>query len=229
MPHYRLHPDPRSSLQQIAKLVQTLRLSPILDVGAAQGMLGDLMQGNGLVLDAVEANPEWANLARPFYRHTWASIVEDAPLPTREYKLVVCADVLEHTPDPVTVLKRLCEAATEDATFIISLPNVAHLAVRMMLLFGYFPKMERGILDRTHLQFFTKDTAIDMLDRAGLQVQSIRATSIPLDEVFKNGQGKLHYRVAQSMQHVALTIAPRLFSMQWVIVATSKQQITTKM
>ena len=62
---------------------------------------------------------------------------------------------------------RLREAATEDATFIISVPNVAHMAVRLMLLFGYFPKMERGILDRTHLQFFTKDTAVQMLAQGG--------------------------------------------------------------
>ena len=221
MPHYRLHRDPRSSHQQISGLVQSLKLSPILDVGAAQGMLGHLIQGSGLTIDAVEANPEWANEARPFYRSTWASIVEDAPLPTNEYKLVVCGDVLEHTPSPLGVLKRLREAATPDATFIISVPNVAHLAVRTMLLFGYFPKMERGILDRTHLQFFTKDTAIDMLKAAGLTVKSIRATGIPLDEVWKTGEGKLPFRIAQKMQHAALTLAPRLFAMQWVMVASA--------
>jgi 2-polyprenyl-3-methyl-5-hydroxy-6-metoxy-1,4-benzoquinol methylase len=221
MPHYRLHRDPRSSHQQIAGLVQSLRLTPILDVGAAQGMLGQLVGKSGLTIDAVEANPQWAEQARPFYRNTWASIVEDAPLPNKEYKLVVCADVLEHTPDPVGVLKRLREAATDDATFIISVPNVAHLAVRLMLLFGRFPKMERGILDRTHLQFFTKDTARDMLGQAGLHPQRIRATGIPLDELWKTGEGKLPFRIAQKMQHLALDIAPRLFSMQWVMVAAA--------
>jgi 2-polyprenyl-3-methyl-5-hydroxy-6-metoxy-1,4-benzoquinol methylase len=222
MPHYRLHRDPRSSHQQIAGLLQGLKLSPILDVGAAQGMLGHLVQGSGLVIDAVEANPEWADLARPYYRNTWASIVEDAPLPDKEYKLVVCADVLEHTPDPVGVLKRLREAAAPDATFVISVPNVAHVAVRTMLMFGYFPKMERGILDRTHLQFFTKDTAGDMLKAAGLELREIRATGVPLDEVWKSGEGKLPYRCMQKMQHLALDIAPRLFAMQWVMIAKAR-------
>ena len=229
MPHYRLHRDPRSSHQQIAALVQSLKLSPILDVGAAQGMLGHLIQGGGLVIDAVEANPQWAEQARPFYRNTWASIVEDAPLPSRQYKLIVCADVLEHTPSPVSVLKRLREAATEDATFIISLPNVAHLAVRLMLLFGYFPKMDRGILDRTHLQFFTKDTARDLLREAGLQAQRITATGVPLDEVWKAGEGKLPFRMAQRVQHLALDLAPRLFAMQWVIVAGTNGTAETSM
>ena len=219
MPHYRLHRDPRSSHQQIARLVQSLKLSPILDVGAAQGMLGQAMQGTGLILDAVEANTQWAEQARPFYRKTWASIVEDAPLPDKEYKLVVCADVLEHTPNPVTVLKRLRQAAADDATFIISVPNVAHLSVRMMLLFGYFPKMERGILDRTHLQFFTKDTAKAMLEKAGLICRQITGTPVPLDEVWKDGEGKLLFKIAQKMQHIALAISPRLFGMQWIMVA----------
>ncbi|HEY8751372.1 MAG TPA: class I SAM-dependent methyltransferase [Tepidisphaeraceae bacterium] len=224
MPHYRLHRDPRSSHQQIAKLVQSLKLSPILDVGAAQGMLGHLIQGSGLVIDAVEANVEWADAARPYYRNTWASIVEDAPLPNNEYKLVICADVLEHTPNPLGVLKRLREAATADATFVISVPNVAHLAVRTMLLFGYFPKMERGILDKTHLQFFTKDTARGLLNAAGLELKQIRATGIPLDEVWKTGEGKLAYRMLQKAQHLALDIAPRLFGMQWVMVAGAANQ-----
>ena len=219
MPHYRLHHDPRSSHQQIATLARSLNLSPILDVGAAQGMLGQMLQGSGLTIDAVEANPQWANEARPFYRNTWASIVEDAPLPDGEYKVVICADVLEHTPDPLGVLKHLRQAATPDATFIISVPNVAHLAVRIMLMLGYFPKMERGILDRTHLQFFTKDTAIDLLERAGLKLERIRATGIPLDEVWKSGEGKLLFRAMQKTQHVALDVAPRLFGMQWVMVA----------
>lgn len=219
MPHYRLHRDPRSSHQQIAALVQSLNLSPILDVGAAQGMLGHLIQGSGLVIDAVEANPDWAGQARPYYRNTWANIIEDAPLPQREYKLVVCADVLEHTPDPLSVLRRLRAAATEDATFIISLPNVAHVAVRLMLLFGYFPKMDRGILDRTHLHFFTKETAQETLRRAGLHIQRITATGIPLDEVWKTGESKLPFRMMQRVQHLALDLAPRLFGMQWVMVA----------
>jgi len=221
MPHYRLHRDPRSSHQQIASLVQSLRLGPILDVGAAQGMLGQMLEGSGLAIDAVEANPQWAQEAKPYYRNTWASIVEDAPLPQHEYKLVVCADVLEHTPDPVQVLKHLRDAAAADATFIVSVPNVAHLAVRMMLLFGYFPKMQRGILDRTHLHFFTKDTARQLLREAGLDVHRISATGIPLDEVWKSGEGKLAYRILQRVQHIALDVAPRLFGMQWVMVAAA--------
>ena len=219
MHHYRLHRDPRSSHQQIIGHVLRLRKDPVLDVGAAQGILGRLAEGSGLVMDAVEPHPEWAAHAKPHYRQVFNSTIEDAPLPEKTYRMVLCGDVLEHTADPVAVLKRLRRAATDDATFVVSVPNVAHLAVRMMLLFGSFPKMERGILDKTHLQFFTKDTAASMLRQAGLKVVSARATGIPVDELWRRGEKRLAFRAAVRMQHLALDLAPKLFGMQWVFVA----------
>ena len=145
--------------------------------------------------------------------------IESAPLPEKTYRMILCGDVLEHTVDPVAALNRLRAAATDDATFVVSLPNVAHLAVRMMLLFGKFPKMERGILDKTHLHFFTRDTAEQMLRQAGLKVLSADATGVPVDELWRRGEGKMLFRAAVGMQHLALNLAPRLFGMQWVFVA----------
>jgi hypothetical protein len=92
-----------------------------------------------------------------------------------------------------------------------------------MLLFGYFPKMERGILDRTHLHFFTRRTAIAMLQRAGLQVQQVSATGIPLDELWKKGEGTLLFRMFMRLQHLAVRLLPRLFGFQWVLVAKPGQ------
>ena len=200
--------------------MRELRLSPVLDVGAAQGMLGHLVKDAGLTLDAIEANAEWAEMARPHYRNVWASYVEDAPLERAAYKLIVCGDVLEHTPAPLSVLKKLCEAASDDAKFIISLPNVAHLAIRLMLLAGRFPKMERGILDRTHLHFFTRDTALDLLRQAGLRAEKVSCTGVPLDELWKSGEGKVLYKAMTKAQHAALAVAPRLFGFQWIILAS---------
>lgn len=219
MLHYRLHRDPKSSHQQISTLVQRLGRSPILDVGAAQGFLGQLLGNTALTIDAVEPNPYWAEHAQPFYRRVFASSIEAANLPDATYRVIVCADVLEHTVDPEAVIEQLRRVATDDALFIISLPNVAHLAVRLMLLCGRFPQMERGILDRTHLHFYTLDTATDMLRRAGLEVVRARPTGVPLDELWRQGEGKLLFNALMRLQHLALLLAPRLFGFQWVIVA----------
>src|SRR3984957_18956245 len=202
--HYRSHRDPKSSHQQISQLVRNLGQSPVLDVGAAQGMLGRSLEGTGIVLDAVEANPEWAEMAKPYYRNVHASYIQDAPIPEKTYKTVVCADVLDHTPAPVAVIGQLRKAATDDATFIVSVPNIAHLGVRLMLLFGQFPKMERGPLDRTHLQFLTKDTARQMMAQGGLAVHQFAVTGVPLDELWKTGEGRLAFNAMMRAQHLAL-------------------------
>jgi SAM-dependent methyltransferase len=217
--HYRLHRDPKSSHQQIARLVRRLHASPVLDVGAAQGILGQLTGGEGLVLDAVEPNPAWAERARPYYREVFASAIEDAPLAPAGYRVVVCADVLEHVADPAAVLGQLRRVAAEDAAFIISLPHVAHLAIRLLLLVGRFPQMERGILDRTHLHFYTRDTAEALLCSAGLRVVRAYATGIPLDELWPGGEGSAPYRLLQRLQWAALRLAPRLFAFQWIFLA----------
>ena len=78
MHHYRLHRDPRSSHQQIIGHVLRLRKDPVLDVGAAQGILGRLAEGSGLTIDAVEPNPQWAEHARPHYRQVFTSTIEAA-------------------------------------------------------------------------------------------------------------------------------------------------------
>lgn len=222
MLHYRLHHDPKSSHQQIAALVRRLQRSPILDVGAAQGFLGQMLQDSGLEIDAIEPNDYWAEHAKPYYRQVAATTVEDAPLPDRSYRVIVCADVLEHTVDPVNVVQQLRRVATDDAFFIISLPNVAHLAVRLMLLLGKWPQMERGILDRTHLHFYTLDTARNMLAEAGLEVVRARPTGVPLDELWPGGEGSFMYKALMRLQHLALLLAPRLFGFQWVLVARQR-------
>jgi 2-polyprenyl-3-methyl-5-hydroxy-6-metoxy-1,4-benzoquinol methylase len=217
MPHYRLHRDPNSSHQRISRLVRGLGKSPVLDVGAAQGFLGQLLDGAGLMLDAVEPDAECCKLCRPHYRNVLEGTIEQVAFPPEKYRVIVCADVLEHTADPVSVLKKLRAVATPDATFIVSVPNVAHLAVRLMLLFGKFPRMDRGILDRTHLQFLTKKTARQMLEQAGLKIVKTSATGISLEEIWPNGG--FFYRLLAGFQRGLVLLAPKLFAMQWIFVA----------
>jgi hypothetical protein len=218
-PHYALHSDPRSSHQQIARLVRRIGRGPILDVGAAQGMLGQLMRGSGIAIDAVEPHPFWAARARAFYGAVYDSAIEAAALPPNHYRVVVCADVLEHTADPLAVLKQLRAAATADATFVVSLPNVAHLSARLLLLLGRFPQMERGIFDRTHLHFYTRATATAMLRDAGLQVVWARPTPVPLEQIWPADGSLGLLRALMLAQRAGLLLAPDLFGFQWIFVA----------
>jgi 2-polyprenyl-3-methyl-5-hydroxy-6-metoxy-1,4-benzoquinol methylase len=201
------------------RLVRRIGRAPVLDVGAAQGFLGQMLLSDGIPIDAVEPHPAWAEHARAFYRTVYPSAIEAAALPERRYAVVVCADVLEHTADPVAVLARLRAAAADDATFIISLPNVAHLAARLLLLAGRFPQMERGIFDRTHLHFYTRATAAAMLREAGLEVLRARPTPVPLEQIWPAGARPAALRALMLAQRAALLLAPTLFGFQWIFVA----------
>jgi SAM-dependent methyltransferase len=91
--------------------------------------------------------------------------------------LILCLDVLEHLVDPREVLAQLAARLSRGGTVIVSLPNVAHLSVSLpLLLRGRFEYRDAGILDRTHLRFFVRDSAIALLNQAGLVVrQGIRS------------------------------------------------------
>jgi hypothetical protein len=71
------------------------------------------------------------------------------------------------------------------------------------------------------LHFYTKDTAIDMLAAAGLKVQRATVTGVPIDELWKRGEGRLLFRATVRMQHVFLSLLPRVFGYQWIFVASA--------
>ncbi|MGH7153399.1 MAG: class I SAM-dependent methyltransferase [Acetobacteraceae bacterium] len=86
--------------------------------------------------------------------------------------LVLCLDVLEHLMNPQQVLDQLRLAMRPDSTLIVSLPNVAHLSVALpLLLAGKFEYTDAGILDRTHLHFFTRRSAAALVTGAGFQIE----------------------------------------------------------
>ncbi len=216
---YELHHDRRSSHQRISRLVRRIARGPILDVGAASGQLGRLLADTKLPIDGIEPDTGAAETARPFYRSIMTSRIEDAALHASEYSVVVCADVLEHTADPESVLKRLIAASTTDGIFIISLPNVAHLAARLLLLTGQFPRHDRGIFDRTHLQFYTRMTALDLVHSSGLRITTVGTTPVPLEDVWPAWLGTSARELTMEAQMLAARVAPTLFAFQWLIVA----------
>jgi 2-polyprenyl-3-methyl-5-hydroxy-6-metoxy-1,4-benzoquinol methylase len=223
---YELHLDPRSSHQRIARQVRDLRAQPILDVGAASGQLGWLLADARLVIDAIEPDHAAADAAAPYYRSVQRTTVEGAALPASTYRVVVCADVLEHLHDPAEQLKRLLASATADATVIVSVPNVAHLAARLLLLAGKFPRHSRGIFDRTHRHFYTRDTLLELLDAAGLAVTTIEVTPVPLEDFWPSGWPSHLKEAVMRLQSLAGRISPRLFGYQWVATATRAHGLT---
>lgn len=158
--------------------------SKVLDVGTASGMLARRSESRSLRFFGIEAIAEWAEMAKPFYESLWICSFEDAPEEAfRGYDAVVLGDVLEHMASPENALKRLITLQPAGCLFIISVPNVANIWVRLHLLIGHFDYTDRGILDRTHLRFFTRKTLKELVVNTGLDILSFQATPIPLELV----------------------------------------------
>jgi 2-polyprenyl-3-methyl-5-hydroxy-6-metoxy-1,4-benzoquinol methylase len=97
------------------------------------------------------------------------------PYSQKQFDYIICADVLEHLRDPQATIRRFMPFLKDDGFFIISLPHNSHYAVVMMLMLdGRFDYADSGILDATHLKFFTRDTAKEMIESAGLKVLNIQ-------------------------------------------------------
>lgn len=93
------------------------------------------------------------------------------------FDLILCLDVLEHLVDPWSTLKRLQSLLRPGGQLIASLPNIRHHSVILpLLLTGKWRYETAGIMDRTHLRFFSRATAIDLLQQAGLQLDGERST-----------------------------------------------------
>src|ERR1700694_4809854 len=88
---------------------------------------------------------------------------------SRKFDVIIFADVLEHLAWPIGVLREYLNLLKDDGSVIVSLPNVGLWSVRFSLMFGRFRYDDSGVLDRTHLRFFTQRSATEMLDAAGLR------------------------------------------------------------
>jgi hypothetical protein len=102
---------------------------------------------------------------------------------------------------------------------IVSLPNIANITVRAMLLFGRFNYTERGLLDRTHLRFFTRRTARRLLEENGYRILREEATVMPIELVFNLSPENLLLRLCNRVLALTTRVLPGLLGYQIVLVA----------
>jgi 2-polyprenyl-3-methyl-5-hydroxy-6-metoxy-1,4-benzoquinol methylase len=183
--------DEASPLNRIAKLIPDG--SCVLDIGAGNGLLARLLHEThqDIAVDGIEPNRYAAALAAPHYRRFHVGFAEDLVEPLAErYDFIVLADVVEHIADPLAFLGRLTDGVPKETRVIIDTPNVAFGAVRLALLKGRFDYVDSGLLERTHLRFFTLATLERLVAELGLNIEklcllqrSLLKTEIPASDV----------------------------------------------
>jgi len=129
----------------------------------------------------VELFSDAAKRAREQLDAVYEGNVEQLDLPIEQGSLdiILCLDVLEHLLDPWSVVRRLHKLLKPGGVLIASIPNVRHHSVLSPLLFKQqWEYTESGILDRSHLRFFVKKTAVQLIESSGLKVDMILATGL---------------------------------------------------
>jgi 2-polyprenyl-3-methyl-5-hydroxy-6-metoxy-1,4-benzoquinol methylase len=147
----------------------------VLEVGAASGATLKWLKTifPDIETTGVELNPAMRDELRQNTDISLIGRIEECMPQLRAYDLILLLDVLEHLSDPLDTLRQLCALLNPQGTVIVSLPNVAHLSVSVpLLLRRKFEYQDAGILDRTHMRFFTEDSAIELLNDAGLTVKN---------------------------------------------------------
>jgi 2-polyprenyl-3-methyl-5-hydroxy-6-metoxy-1,4-benzoquinol methylase len=150
--------DPANPLNQLASLIPSG--SRVLDIGDGNGLLARLLHHvhEKIEIDGVEPDTTAVHHASPWYRNLYRGTVDEFLAqvgPSTPYDFIVLADVLEHLSNPERVLRALRDRVDGSARICISTPNVAFASVRIALLNGAFEYVDSGILERTHLRFFT--------------------------------------------------------------------------
>lgn len=192
----------------------------VLDIGTAAGTLARICRSHDFNMSGLEPNPEWARLAEPYYDRLICSTLDHAPDEfLAGYDVVVCADVLEHLPDPQAALHRIVSLQRPGAAFLVSVPNVANITVRLALLAGKFNYTDRGILDRTHLKFFTRRSFLEFVHDQQLQVEALHTTPIPLNLVHPFFETSWFGRSLHGMLARITCVFPGLFGYQFIVKA----------
>ncbi|MEO8430497.1 MAG: class I SAM-dependent methyltransferase [Acidobacteriota bacterium] len=153
----------------------------LLDLGAAGGHLGRAVRDRCAYLAGVEPDASLPASAREGYDEWRAVGAEEAGAWDAPFDVVLCADVLEHLATPETLLVRIHDWLKPGGVLLVSLPNIANVSIRAALLLGHFRYTERGILDRTHLSFYTLASAAHLLEGAGFRIHSVEPTAMPYE------------------------------------------------
>lgn len=191
----------------------------ILDVGTASGYLGKIWRASGHYVAGIEYDAATAEKARGYYDAFQVADIEKFAFSYRqEFDYIVFADVLEHLRDPAAVLRRCIPALKESGKIIISVPNIANWIIRLGLLLGKFDYMDRGILDRTHLRFFTMRSLNQLMSEVSCKVLETIPTPLPVQLVLPFTRSKFFTPLHEA--HYALTRCWKpFFAYQFVIVA----------
>lgn len=162
----------------------------VIDFGCSSGFLAKALKKEfNCKVWGVEMDPNDAKIAKKYCEDVFIGDLDEDGWATslkkdQNYDVAIFADVLEHLKNPVRVLKEVKKLLTPDGYLVISIPNVAHSAIRLELLSGEWEYEKLGIMDETHLRFFTRRSTGNLLEKAGFFINYFDSISIDFSDKF---------------------------------------------
>jgi 2-polyprenyl-3-methyl-5-hydroxy-6-metoxy-1,4-benzoquinol methylase len=222
--HYPLKESKYSSHYYFERLTGTNQR--VLDIGCGEGFMAEKItaQGNRVVGIDVLSRPARESVFEDYVcadlSHGMGKAIEQ--LPEKSFDKILLMDVLEHLVRPEQLLQDCQKLLKSSGQLLVSVPNVANLTVRLSLTFGKFAYTDRGILDKTHLRFFTRKTIRLMLEANGFEVIKQKMTVVPLELILGLSAQNPLMKFMTSTLAFATALLPGLLGYQTVLVARTK-------
>jgi trans-aconitate methyltransferase len=161
------------------------RVGRALDIGCGPGGFGATLRDTypGAWLAAVEPEPTQAAGARTQFDEVFDGFFPEALPPSVEpFDLVTMLDVIEHVVDPWTMLADVRRHLAPRGAVVAAIPNIQYLPTSAnLLLRGRWTYTDEGLLDRTHLRFFTRETVSELFSSAGYRIEQVGRVNPPWD------------------------------------------------
>ncbi len=178
--------DNNSSLKKMLCLVG--KNKRVIDFGCATGYFARLLTNRGCEVTGVEVNSKAAKVATNYCDEVIVADLDFVSLndilsnqiSKEKFDVAVFGDILEHLRNPWKVLEETRNILKPQGYVIASIPNIAHGAIRLALLQGNFEYKPLGILDNTHLRFFTRETVKQLFEDSGYLIDVIERTKLPI-------------------------------------------------
>jgi len=201
----------------------------VLDVGCATGYIAKELKNQGCEVVGLDISPEAVQAAGQICDQAFVADVQSGlpdEIKKSSFDYITLSDVLEHLTNPQQALQNLSPYLKPAGQLLISTPNIANYAVRLRLLAGRFDYTEEGIMDKSHLHFFTRKSLINMLDRAGYQIVKFDYTPGLDQAAFYNqtfGRILRRFSFGRKVEYLITRRFPTLLALQFFVSAKKKQ------
>ena len=197
--------------------------SKVLDIGCATGYFAKELQNKNCKTWGVEVDREAAKVAEKYCeRVEVADLEREKKLPFKKgvFDYVLFLDVLEHARNPQEILQYSNQFLKRDGYIIISTPNIAHISMRLKLLFGNFDYEKKGIMDETHIHFYTRKTLQELIQKSGLYCSEL---------IYSSDFGQLPYvgrflkKIPKVYQYLITRIISTLLGVQFIAICSKRK------